>query len=31
MAYKGQPIPSTVLPITQIKISDGKILHSSSK
>ena len=24
MAYKGQPIPSTVLPITQIKISDGK-------
>lgn len=24
MAYKGQPIPSTVLPIAQIKISDGK-------
>lgn len=24
MAYQGQPIPSTVLPISQIKISDGK-------
>jgi hypothetical protein len=24
MAYQGQPIPSTVLPISQIKVSDGK-------
>lgn len=24
MAYQGQPIPSTTLPISQIKISDGK-------
>ena len=30
MAYRGQPVPSTVVNISQVKISDGKSVDTSA-